>query len=178
MSISCKHPFVRSRFGFTLIELLVVVLIIGILAAVALPQYQVAVARAKYVQAMAVGDKMWLAQQTYFLESGQWAESWEDLVIEPPAGYTKINEDGNKIWYSWGTCWFSPGPNSANGLKETNCMVLDGALCFLRGYRNQKRHCRVYYNEPQAAVAEKICKSIGVYEKQSTSDGYRQYTIR
>ncbi len=70
-----------ARRGFTLIELLVVVLIIGILSAMALPQYQRAVEKSRASSIISTLKTFIQVQETYYYEHGKYANSVEDLDV-------------------------------------------------------------------------------------------------
>ena len=76
--------------GFTLIELLVVVLIIGILAAVAVPQYQKAVEKSRTTQALTLLKSVYNSVKAYQLANGEWPSSFDELAVDIPwTGNTK-----------------------------------------------------------------------------------------
>ena len=68
--------------GFTLIELLVVILIIGILAAIALPQYQKAVLKSRITKGIVHIQVLDEAQRVYYLANGSFATVLDNLDLK------------------------------------------------------------------------------------------------
>ena len=116
----------NKSLGFTLIELLVVVLIIGILAAVALPQYEKAVNKSRISRWLTLGRSFSNAQDLYYLANGVYATSFDQLDLSPTGatdGSGNPYTTGGKIYYSVK----NGGPNqSAPGVRVRFNLMPEG----------------------------------------------------
>ena len=81
-----------NRSGFTLIELLVVVLIIGILSAVALPQYTKAVEKSRLTELQTLQNSLEKAAEVYLLANGMPANG-ESFLNELDISFPDFNID-------------------------------------------------------------------------------------
>jgi type IV pilus assembly protein PilA len=93
----------QSEKGFTLIELLVVILIIGILAAIALPAFLNQREKAQDSEAKTGARTVQTAQETYYTDHQAYTADVADLLdIEPAIGQfdDRLTVDGDDGSYS------------------------------------------------------------------------------
>ena len=130
-----SHLLFFKRAGFTLIELLVVVLIIGILAAVAVPQYQKVVLKSRFMSFMPTMRAIKDAQERYYMANGNYALDVNSLDISIPGGCQILSGSRISNQIQCGTDWLldnlgngdSSNPQSESTLILYYCPGDNGA---------------------------------------------------
>jgi len=125
----------RGESGFTLIELLVVVLIIGILAAIAIPSFISQKSKASNAQAKALARTAETAAETVATDDNGLYENvtvGELHEVEPTIPITETNSSGEKITYlsatTTGTHEYSVTATSPEGNQLTISRSSEGVI--------------------------------------------------
>ena len=168
----------KKKSGFTLIEMLVVVLIIGILASIALPQYTRAVEKAKVAQALITLKYMRERGLEYLLskgldeDTGVYGITNQDLSIELPSNWTcDPDYDGGELCCADEWCFhniaedfglggFRPSMPAALRIeKGTSIDDIEDKIIYTLYYGHDgKLYC---WNE---SSTKDYCKMIGIEE--------------
>ncbi|MBR3632356.1 MAG: prepilin-type N-terminal cleavage/methylation domain-containing protein [Elusimicrobiaceae bacterium] len=173
----------KVKTGFTLIELLVVVLIIGVLTAIALPQYNIAVIKSRTATMLPILKNLAEAQEVYYMNNGRYAGKISELDIQLPnscshvdhASYDSsergelikcdefflIDNDGNGMSINANYC---PQNNTSWSTCSPN---RDFQIAFRLAHRDSlysgegnKRYCAVYNQK----LGKQICSAFGGLE--------------
>ena len=181
----------QKSLGFTLIELLVVVLIIGILAAVAVPQYEKAVWKSRTAALITAVKSIGEAASVYQLANGTYPKEFSELDVDldlpikgggvqcgNTLGSSSDGVRGNDMYevmlnvsgsFSLVSSNFKKGPYRCGGfayvIKKFGSASPGQVYCW--------EYANGGFTAGQGEFCEKIMKS--TYE--GTSDGYRYYRM-
>ena len=147
----------NNKKGFTLIELLVVVLILGILAAMAMPQYFKAVERSRMTEAVTLLANIAQAQQRKYMQVNKYTTAFTGLDVAPKGAsgstfYTK-GQGKNGFAISLAGTSYTGGIATATRVPETNS-TLQYSYNLTRYYANRDTTCNGTDNNGKALCAD------------------------
>lgn len=152
----------KNKKGFSLLELLVVILIIGVLAAIALPQYQMAVYKARFSTLMNSTNAIYDAEERFYMIWGRYTPDLSQLDISLEG--CELSEDKSYCIYDWGVCEVVTYPT----LEKATCLnttSLQNAYSryFITHSKGLKRVCYSLdvNHEDINNKYNKVCKEFG-----------------
>ena len=163
-----------KRKGFTLIELLVVVLIIGILAAIAFPQYQKAVLKSRLSLVQITARNIHDALQSYYMANAKYPSQLNELDISFPGG-SYVNE--NTLSFKKYTCAYFPiGAPSVEPSVYCSVRVYGiGIRYMLRADgKAGPRYCTALNSSP---IAQNLCLDLGGKNPFDSGTGLIHYKL-
>lgn len=158
----------KYKKGFTLIELLVVVLIIGILAAIAVPQYQKAVEKSRVAEALILVRSLRDSAERYHFQSGKWPQNSEWDVLDISLDNLK---EGTYTTYS------------TRDTKHFQYVIVSDTISVqpfsndwsigisYPGSGYEEKYSKNFRCQPKTEKGKKFCKSLG-WAKQPGSEWY------
>ncbi len=174
----------RCKKGFTLIEMLVVVLIIGILAGIALPQYQMAVTKAKVASILPLMRRWKDALQEYKLQHG----NYDDLDYSTGGATLGVNwpsdwsngDCGDKLGCSgdyWAECIANESSDGSvycsHNLSENNFSI----SMYPSDFEDNEDYSGKITCSTEETEGHKICKALGGKLIAGDSENWGEYSL-
>ncbi len=163
-----------KKKGFTLIEMLVVVLIIGIIAAIAFPQYQKAVLKSRFALAQITARNMYDALQSYYMANGKYPAELNELDISFPGG-SYVNDD--TLSFKKYTCTYFP-IGAPSVLPSVYCTVPVYGIGIRYALREDGKSYVKYCTALNSSqIAQNLCLDLGGKNPFDSGTGLIHYKL-